>query len=317
MFDVRALQALVEEQTKERDLLVKEVLNLKQNGVMLAQRLEKSEVSHRDSVEKLFKVEKELHARAEAEQAKLQELSVCTQHEVTNLQQRQTLLEGRVATLGGMDRANPQGELREPVVGVKGRTLGKSDREEVLEETNRVLEIIGVEEEGGEVNPQQFVHPSVGFPKSSHTRVQISPIEVNSSPQPHSLSPVEPLLQELARTARKPSFSGKQEDWFTFVSDWEGYWSQVTIGRSIDELTKFRVFESCLDETTRRELALGQKLGRTNTFVRVFTMFEQRHGGNRQSFLRRDLDDLQMCLSGGSRHFLSGWLYVKVQNPRV
>ena len=101
---------------------------------------------------------------------------------------------------------------------------------------------------------------------------------------PLSFGFADPVLLHLAKTAKKPTFSGKQSDWYQFVADWETFWAKGTTGREMSDEVKLATFESCHDEVSRQELALLRKMKAKVSYKKFFAKLEANFGKKTSNF---------------------------------
>ena len=125
---------------------------------------------------------------------------------------------------------------------------------------------------------------SLAWGCSSKQVVGISPVVANP---PSSFGFADPVLLHLAKTAKKPTFSGKQSDWCQFVADWEAFWAKATTGREMSDEVKLATFEGCLDEVSRQELALLRKMKAKVSYTNFFAKLEANFGKNKQLWWKK------------------------------
>ena len=139
-----------------------------------------------------------------------------------------------------------------------------------------------------------FGSGSFGFSKGTQMTVRVAPVEASVSPAPVPVPYMDPVLFDIARSAKKPLFTGRDTDWSDFMMDWEAYWARITVGNPRGDVAKLATFESCLDETTKRELVLMKRTNQSPTFNQFFTMLETRFRRNRQALMRENLQELRL-----------------------
>ena len=112
-------------------------------------------------------------------------------------------------------------------------------------------------------------------------------------------------LCALAKSALRPTFSGAQKDWPSFLESWEAYWAKITGGEPKSDKIKLTLFVDSLDTTSQKEMEREQKFkGSQFTYAQVLARLEARFGLGRQSLCKQEFENLS-C--GEGKMSLEDW----------
>ena len=153
------------------------------------------------------------------------------------------------------------------------------------------------------------IHLPIRAPQSCSigSRVRVAPVAVASGGTLSELNGLawDPVLAALAKSALRPTFSGAQKDWPSFLENWEAYWAKITGGEPKSDKIKLTLFVDSLDTTSQKEMEREQKFqGAQFTYAQVLARLEARFGLGRQSLCKQDFENLS-C--GEGKMSLEDW----------
>ena len=112
-----------------------------------------------------------------------------------------------------------------------------------------------------------------------------------------------PLVNHIWQTVVQPRFTGRAEDYQTFMWDFEAYIRKVAGFQEITDALTLNLFEGCLPQCLRDDLAnLRRGNGNVYTFMQFKAQMDKRFGADSMGAARRKWESVELPKSGKITH---------------